>query len=142
MGNKTKSINNQIDKYINEIGSLIFCDSKEKKRFLESFREDIYRYCEEEESIENINQIYHHFGEPENIALYFYDENNLTEIKKRMNVRKTLKICAIVLVIVALLIWAISMTIVVVDSHRVANGYNVNESAVIEEAFIHITNLL
>ncbi len=141
MVNENINLEKQIDKYIKEVSSLIFCDKKEKKYFLESFRNDVLSYCEMKE-VENINQIYHHFGEPEMIAGYFYDESSLKEIKKRMNVRKIIRICAIVLVIAALIIWAIAVTIALVDSHNVVNGYAVNESAVIEEAVIHIINLL
>ncbi len=90
----------------------------------------------------DIEQIREHFGTPEQIALYFYDQNDLVELAKHVRIKKTLITIIIFAVIVALLMRKILLTIKVFQSKEVLGGYIINKTAVIEETVIHIINLL
>lgn len=137
---KTKSLDKQIDKYIKDVGSLILCDKKYKKDFIDSFREDLIRYYEMTE-VDDVEQIIEHFGTPEHIALYYYDQNDLVKLAKHVSTRKKIVISAIVFAILVLLVWAIAVTIMLVKSNDYISGNYINEFKMIKDAVIHIINL-
>ncbi len=111
-----KQLNNDINKYIKDIKSYLICDYKTQKKFMDDFKNDVFSYIEDN-SIGDINEIYEHFGPPQEIANGFFENADTKKIKKKMNISKTITICFIV----ALIIWATGITVSVVDTHNSNN---------------------
>lgn len=118
-----KQLNNDINKYIKDIKSYLICDYKTQKKFMDDFKNDVFSYIEDN-SIGDINEIYEHFGPPQEIANGFFENADTKKIKKKMNISKTITICFIV----ALIIWATGITVSVVDAHLQYDGYFTEET--------------
>lgn len=117
-----KHLNNDINKYIKDIKSYLICDYKTQKKFMDDFKNDVFSYIDDN-SIDDINEIYEHFGLPQEIANGFFENADTKKIKKKMNISKTITICFII----ALIIWATGVTVAVVDAHT-STGYFVEET--------------
>lgn len=118
-------LRNEIKKYIKEIRSLLFCDSKTLKCFLKDFENDVTNFANDN-CITDVQQIIEHFGAPDQVARGFFETTDFLKIKKRMQVKRYI-LCGI---LVALLVWAVCLTSLTVFEHKENNGKivkNVNE---------------
>lgn len=129
-----KTLQTEINKYIKEIKSLVFCNSKTLKGFLNDFKNDILNYVDEN-NVTDILNVIQHFGTPEEVAKGFLESTDLKKIKKRIQIKNFI----LVAIIVFILIWALSVTFATLESLKSVNGYFVENSAM--ENMIHI-NLL
>lgn len=110
------SIEKDIEKYMSEVNSHLFCLQKNKKAVLEDIREAILEFTENNE-VETMDIIYARFGTPEEIAKAYIADAEPQNIKKAINIRKLL----VAAVVIALVMLAITFIITIIDSHN-ANG--------------------
>ncbi len=96
-----------INQYIKEIKLNIICDFKTRKS-LYRFKNSIYDFVEDE-NIFSIDDVYHHFGTPQQIAKEFFLNLNFRKIKRKLNFTKGVIIgAAIALISVAIVLIILS----------------------------------
>ena len=117
-----KQLKKDINQYIKEIKQNIICDFKTRKKFISDIKNSIYDFVECENST-SIDDVYHHFGTPQQIAKEFILNADVKKIKRRMNFTKVV----FVGVIIAIVLWATAVTIDLIDSLRDNHGYYVDE---------------
>ncbi|MCM1115128.1 MAG: DUF6120 family protein [Clostridium sp.] len=122
-----KNLNKEINNYLKTVKSFIICDWKTRRKFIHDLKNDIFDYMENN-SVNNIEDVYKHFGTPRDIAKAFFEDADIKEIKRKMNISRIL----IIGIICALLIWAVGVTISIIDGHISNTGYMVEE---IEDGF-------
>lgn len=120
------SFQSDVRKYVRKVSSLLFCGTSFKKKFMTDLKNDISDYIEAE-NVNDIQSVYDHFGTPEAVARGFFESADLPAIRRKTNIRKVL--IGAVIAIVA--VWAIYMTIAVIDVHKDTGGYVVVE--IVEE---------
>ena len=111
------AINKEIEKYISEVGTHLFCLKKNKKEVLAEIREAVFEFAENND-VHSIDDIYKRFGTPEEIAKAYVADTEPQNIKKAISIRKML-FAAIVSVV---LIFTVFMTCIFIDSHNDRNG--------------------
>lgn len=97
---KSVDINLEIQHYIFNVKSYLICDWHTKRKFINDLKSDIDSFTEEADNI-TIDDIYQHFGTPKDIAKGFFENADIKQIKKRINISKTI----IIGIIAALIIW-------------------------------------
>lgn len=117
-----KSLNKEIKKYIREINLNIICDFKTRRKYIGDLKASIYDYIDETNS-ESIDEIYSHFGTPQEIAKAFFEHADIRKIRKRMNFTRVV----IIGVIIALVMWAGVLGYVTIDDNVINPGYVVEE---------------
>ena len=112
------AISKDIDKYISEVGTHLFCLKKNKKEVLAEIREAVFEFAENND-VHSIDDIYKRFGTPEEIAKAYLSDAEVQNIKKAINIRKV-SVAAVAIVLAML---AITFIIVIVDSHNANAAY-------------------
>ena len=107
------AIEKDIEKYMSEVSSHLFCLQKNKKAVLEDIREAILEFTESNE-VETMDIIYARFGTPEEIAKAYIADAEPQNIKKAINIRKML----VAAVVIALAMLAITFIVTIIDSHQ------------------------
>ena len=116
---KRAPLNREIKKYIIDVKSYLICDWRTRQKFLKDLKNDINDFVDENEEV-TIDDVRNRFGEPEKISRSFLEGADLKKIKRHMNFCRILAVTAAV----ALIIWAVGMTVAVIDS---SGGYLVTE---------------
>lgn len=80
-------INKDIEKYISDVGTHLFCLKKNKKAVLADMREAICEFTENNE-VNSIDDIYKRFGTPEEIAKAYIADTEPKNIKKGSQYQK------------------------------------------------------
>lgn len=122
MGNlmADSGLQSDVQKYIRSVSGLLFCGTSTKKKFIADLKNDISDFIETE-NVTDIQAIYKHFGAPEKVARAFFESADLHEIHRKTNIRNVLLAAVIAVVVV----WAVYMTIAVLDAHSCNGGYMV-----------------
>ncbi len=107
------AIEKDIEKYMSEVNSHLFCLRKNKKAVLEDIREAITEFTENND-VETIDVIYSRFGTPEEIAKAYIADAEPQNIKIAINIRKML----VAAVVIALVMLAITFIVTIIDSHQ------------------------
>lgn len=113
-----KNLKKEINKYIREINSNIICDYKTRKKYIGDIKASVYDYIEEN-NVTGADEIYKHFGTPQEISKAFFENADIKKIKKRMNFTRIILIG----VITVILVWAVALTIDVIDTFESNRGY-------------------
>ena len=82
-----KELKKDINQYIKEIKLNIICDFKTRKKFISDLKISIYDFVECE-NIFSVDEVYRHFGTPQQIAKEFFLGLNFRKIKRKMNYTK------------------------------------------------------
>lgn len=80
-------INKDIEKYLEEIKKNLVCSAAQKKTVINDLRNSIYDYVETSK-VTDIEDIYSHFGQPEDIAEQIISEIEPKKVKKAFKVHK------------------------------------------------------
>ena len=128
-----KELRKGINKYIKEIKQNIICDFKTRNKFIADIKNSVYDFVECE-NIVAIDDIYNHFGTPQQIAKEFFLNADVKKIKRRMNFTKVV----IVGVVIALLMFGTALVIELIDSHSSNHGYYVEELGPIVNSQINL----
>ena len=117
-----KKLKKDINKYIKEIRLNIICDFKTRNKFISDIKNSIFDFVECE-NIVSIDDVYNHFGTPQQIAKEFFLNADVKKIKRRMNFTKVV----IIGVVIALLMFGTALVIELIDSYSSNRGYYVQE---------------
>lgn len=120
---------NELKAYYSEIEKNLICDRKRKKAFMSELKANIDEYLatEGEQDIEKIKA---EFGTPEMIGESFLGDSDAAEIKKRLDIKKSILIA----LAAALIIYLTFVIISLIDVHTEAHGF-------IEEGIMMINRL-
>ncbi len=109
---------NELKAYYSEIEKNLICDRRRKKAFMSELKANIDEYLatEGEQDIEKIKA---EFGTPEMIGESFLGGSDAAEIKKRLDIKKSILIA----LAAALIIYLTFVIISLIDVHTEAHGY-------------------
>ena len=108
-----KITNKERNQYINQIKKLLFCSSKERKKFLKEFNDNIDDFLKDN-SEASIDELQEAMGTPQEIADGFLGNADTKAIKKRTSIVRVL----IIIGSAALLIFAITLLGLWLDAHK------------------------
>ena len=126
-------IDKDIKNYLNDISTYLVCTKKQKKIILEDIETSIRDYIETT-NINDMSEIYNHFGSPEDIAkTYLTNFVNPADIKKVVSKKKVL----IIAIVIALVIFATGVITIVIENNK-EHGYIVEGPAIEVEEGIDV----
>lgn len=115
-----KQFNIEKKKYVKEVNSYLICDFGTRNKFIRDLKNDMEEYIESS-SATDFKEVAEHFGDPKDIVKGFLETADTKKIKRKMNVTRVILIG----VIIALVMWGLGITAVIIDNHKSNNGYNV-----------------
>lgn len=121
----------EIERYISQIKKNMLCPASKRKTVLEDLKNSVSDYVQEH-NVTSIDEVYSHFGKPEVIALQLAQEIEPQKIKNKLNLRKVL----IVGIALALVIFAVALIIIIIDSNTATHGYYVETLTTEQEQII------
>ena len=115
--------------YINQIKKLLFCSSKERKKFLNEFNDNIDDFLKDHPDA-SIDDLQKNMGTPQEIAEGFLGNADTKAIKRRTSVVRVL----IIIGAAALLIFAVTLLFLWLDAHNDHYGnYGIIETGTYSE---------
>ncbi len=111
-------ISKDIEKYVSEVGTHLFCLKKNKKEVLADIRDAVFEFAENN-GVDSVQAIYDRFGTPEEIAKAYIADAEPQNIKKAINTKKLI-LTAVVAVII---VYIIAMLFIIYDAHNATHGY-------------------
>lgn len=127
------TIEKEIEKYLSEIQNNLVGNSKAKKNIIEEISGSVYDFAEAK-GINDISEIYEHFGTPEEMAQTYLSQADPKKIAKAVRIKKAI----VIGVIVALVLVAASLLISLMDAHKSYNNeknYEIIEEVIIEDSY-------
>lgn len=88
-------LNKAISDYISDVRKNLICNNKLKKQIINDFRNSVLDFAETRK-ITDINEIYAHFGTPEEVARTHLIDADPIKIKNATNMKKVLLTAAII----------------------------------------------
>ena len=125
------AIEKETEKYISDVSSRLLCSKKKKKEIIEDIRGAVLDFTEAN-GTNDIKEVYEHFGTPEELAKAHLNELDPVKLKNKVNIRKVV----IVALVVALMIFSITMILVIIDS----NKENIDKIVVDQAQLLSVTN--
>ena len=120
----------EISKYLKEIRKLLPGDKDSKTEFIDGLTEQIEDFVAEKEDA-TFHDILLTFGEPKEIADEYSAGIDAQEIKKSISIKKAI----IIALVVAIVIWGLTMCFMATDAHFSYNGYYVDEVSLTEDVY-------
>lgn len=120
----------EISKYLKEIRKLLPGNKDSKTEFIDGLTEQIEDFVAENEDA-TFHDILLTFGEPKEIADEYSAGIDAQEIKKSISIKKAI----IIALIVAIVIWDLTMCFMATDAHFSYNGYYVDEVSLTEDVY-------
>lgn len=111
-------IEKEIEKYLSEIRNNLVCNRKLKKVIIEEIEGSVYDYTESK-GVNDISEIYEHFGTPEEMARTYLSQVDPKKIRKATNVRKVV----IIGVVAAIAIFVTYLALAFMDGHKNTDGF-------------------
>lgn len=96
------AIDKLTNNYIKEIKQNLLCPVRQKKQVLKDIVNSIKDYAENN-NITDINDLYAHFGTPEEVAKSYMSQADINDIKRKIKVRRVLIIIIVAALTVVLL---------------------------------------
>ena len=138
-----KITNKERNQYINQIKKLLFCSSKDRKKFLKEFNDNIDDFLKDNPEA-SFNELQKAMGTPQEIADGFLGNADIKAIKKRTSIVRVL----IIIGVVGLLIFAITLLGLWLDArearvgnHGVITTYKDNEDGSVEVVDVVTENI-
>lgn len=120
----------EISKYLKNIKHLLPGSKDSKTEFLDGLHEQIEDFVAENEDA-TFHDILLTFGEPKEIADEYSAGIDAQEIKKSTSIKKAI----IIALVVAIVIWGLTMCFMATDAHFSYNGYYVDEVSLTEDVY-------
>ena len=111
-----------IRQYLRETKKSVACSAKRKRAFLAQLEAGLRELAQETDNL-TPEQLTKTFGTPQQQAQSFMETLDANEVKKAFGWKKIVLVAAVAMI----MIWLIGIVIVVIDGHRSANGYSVEE---------------
>lgn len=115
-------INNRAARrYLRQVRSLL-PSGRVKRQLMEQISACVYSYLEQEPDADDA-ALQARFGAPEDIAAAHVESMGTSEILKKLKIHRRIMIAVIVGLLVALLVWVGSVTLISKDAHNSTHGY-------------------
>lgn len=118
-----------LKKYKKTVKSLLLCNTEMSAKFMADFDNDIAAYIEEHQ-ISSMDEIYKHFGAPEEVAQSFFETADIKTIKRKISIKQTI----LFFLVAVLAIYGITMAVVVHNSKKTDAAYIANYPAIEESS--------
>lgn len=115
-------MNEQLKKYYRSIRHNLPCSVKLRRQIMERINQDIAAYLEENPQAD-MEAVQQHFGTPRQIADACIEEMTPSEILNRFKTKRTVIIVICVTMVLALLMWAITLGIAWLNEKDSADGF-------------------
>ena len=138
-----KITNKERNQYINQIKKLLFCSSKDRKKFLKEFNDNIDDFLKDNPEA-SFNELQKAMGTPQEIADGFLGNADIKAIKKRTSIVRVLIIIgAIALIIFATVLFCVWLDAreARVGNHGVITTYKDNEDGSVEVVDVVTENI-
>jgi len=112
-----KITNKERNQYINQIKKLLFCSSKERKKFFKEFNDNIDDFLKDNPEA-SIDELQKAMGTPQEIADGFLSNTSTKDIKKRTSIVRVLIISATIITLIITVVYVSAW----IDAHRENNG--------------------
>lgn len=120
------------ERYLLQVRRALPCKQRMKRRLMPQIRQELGSYLESRPDA-SYRDLTERFGRPEQIAASYVESADTGELLAGMRYgNRVVKIVAIALLI-ALIIWAIGITIAVIDGMKSSHGYYVEYITVIDQ---------
>lgn len=110
------SIEQEVNNYIAETGKNLICSQKKKKQILSDIKNSVLDYAENK-NITDINEIYAHFGSPEEVARNYLFDADPENVRKATSIKKT-----VIGVLIAAAVFLMTMVIILFMYIRTGQG--------------------
>lgn len=91
------AIDKLTNNYIKEIKQNLLCPVRQKKQVLKDIEISVKDFAESKK-ITDINELYTHFGTPEDVAAAYMPQADIKELKRKIKLRKTAIFVAITVI--------------------------------------------
>lgn len=119
----------EIKDYYRQIERCLPGSAKAKKRIMDSIRQSVSNYLEEN-PLTDLAGIRTHFGTPQQIANAYVEQLDTEEVIKKFDIKKTV-ICVVCgALVLSLLMWGVGLVIALIDGHDSDTGYYVVDPVV------------
>ena len=118
---------NDLKKYKKTVKSLLLCNTEMSAKFMSDFDNDIDAFIEEQK-VSSMDEIYKHFGAPEEVAQSFFVNADIRAIKKKISMKQAL----LFFLVAVLAVYGIAMAVVVHNAKKSDASYTVVYPAVEE----------
>lgn len=125
------NLDKEIEAYISEIKKNLLCSTSQKNSITSDLRNSVIDFADSN-NIDDINDIYAHFGTPQDIANQSISETEPQKLKKKFNLRKIV----IIGVLIAVLIFAVVIIWAAIDGHKSVYGYFVESVQDVPQATV------
>ena len=112
-----KITNKERNQYINQIKKLLFCSSKERKKFFKEFNDNIDDFLKDNPEA-SIDELQKAMGTPQEIADGFLSNTSTKDIKQRTSIVRVLIISATIITLIITVVYVSAW----IDAHRENNG--------------------
>ncbi|HOH88412.1 DUF6120 family protein [Ruminococcus sp.] len=127
-----KITNKERNQYINQIKKLLFCSSKERKKFLKEFNDNIDDFLKDNPEA-SIDELQKAMGTPQEIADGFLGNTSTQDIKKRTSIVRVVIIFATIITLIITAVYVSAW----IDAHRENNGGH-DEITIIDYGTIYV----
>ncbi|MGN0580969.1 MAG: DUF6120 family protein [Ruminococcus sp.] len=126
--------------YLNQIKKLLVCKGSQRKKFLNSFADNMDEYLKDNPDAD-FAKLQEDMGTPQEIADAFLENESASQIKKRMSFVKWI----IIGIVIALIFWVVMIVITLIDAHMSHNAHGVEtlvEEVTNEDGSVVETNII
>lgn len=123
-------MNDQAKRYLREVKGLLPCSRREKRRYIAELEVDVVSYLQgcPDASVEDLC---HHFGEPEAVAKEFMAQLSPEQLSRKMSVKRKIVIGVISIVSILVIVFGVLAYYYADSIDRFVNGYYVDTIDVI-----------
>ena len=119
----------EIRDYYRQIERCLPGSAKAKKRIMDSIRQSVGSYLEENPKAD-MAAVQSHFGTPNSIAASYVEQMDTEEVIKKFDIKKTVIGIVCGALFLALLLWAVCLVMALVDEHDSDSGYGEYEPVI------------
>lgn len=101
--NMQDALKKEINRYLDDIKSLMPGDFSSKRKYLRGLKYEIYDYAAENSDV-SMGDIIMHFGETEEVAKMYSDTLDIKTINRKIKIKKTVA----VFLVTALVVWGVA----------------------------------
>lgn len=120
----------EIRDYYRQIERCLPGSAKAKKRIMDSIRQSVGSYLEENPKADMAG-VQSHFGTPNSIAASYVEQMDTEEVIKKFDIKKTVIGIVCGALVLSLLMWGAGLLIALIDGHNSESGYI--ETYIVEE---------
>jgi len=129
-----KLTNKERNNYISQIKKLLFCSSKDRKKFLKEFNDNIDDFLKDNPEA-SVDELQKAMGTPQEIADGFLGNTSTQDIKKRTSIVRVLIIFATIITLIITAVYVSAW----IDAHRANYGGHYETTIIYGTEYVEAT---